>query len=142
MKKLNILFILMLFSCSYPNRDTEVENQIADQIAQSGYEDKNEITLNFNHLKPKDTWDSLILYSPYSKVDPDYNFRVGLYTTVEDIKQADFYVTVGFLQDRKLTSYALIDRNPDLLQIFPANKTLIIFAREDAVFNLKYNKAQ
>jgi len=135
MKKLNILLLFILFSCSYPDRDIEVENQI-NHIASTRSED---VTLDFNQIKPEQTWDSLIVYTPYSPVNADYNFRIGLNTKIKDIKQTDFYVTVGFLQNSKLTSYALVDRNPDLLQVLPPNKPYVIYGRNEAMFNIKKN---
>ena len=138
-KKLHIFLIFLLFSCSYPHRDKEVENQIDNHAAQMSHEEKNEIKLDFNQLKPELNWDSLIIYNPYSAVDADYNFRISLLSYVEDLNQNDIDVTVGFLNNRKLTSYALIDRKWDLLQILPPNETYMIVGRNDAVFNIKKN---
>ena len=141
MQKLHILLIFILFSCSYPNRDTEVENQINHIVITSG--DDNEIvTLDFNQLKPEDTWDSLIVYRPFSSVDADYDFSINSYMDIFHLKQNDMYVVIGFMQKNKLSSYGLINRNPDLLQILPPNILYVIFGRNDAVFNLMVDKGQ
>jgi hypothetical protein len=138
MNKINFLLIFIIISCSYPEREKELESRFLAKISQNT--EQRALTLDFNELQPDPQWDTLIFYQPFGPVARRYNYRINLFTKIEDIKQTDQYVVVGFLKDSKMKSYAYLERNPDLVQIIPPGKSNFTVGRRDAVFPLTGNR--